>query len=105
MSTRKIILEKTRRDCMTSDEAKEILMLIGQYYPSFERGEIEQVRFKLKTWHEQIVKWDYERTKQKLEDYVLNNKFPPSLSEIKPREQVKYSIKEKLKEIYGEAYD
>lgn len=90
---------------MTSDEAKEILKTIGQYYPSFERGEVEQVRFKMKVWHKQIVEWDYENTKQKLETYALNNKFPPSLSEIKPREQVKYSIKEQLKEIYGDMYD
>ena len=90
---------------MKDEEAISLLQEIDAFYPNFTGRDIEQARFKLRLWKEKMLDWDYGETKKKLDAYILENEFPPRIADIKPHTQVKYSIKDQLKEIYGERID
>ena len=90
---------------MTNKEAARILAQIDNFYPNFMKGEPEKVKFKMKSWRDVMIHWDYEATKQRLDEYILDSPYPPKISDIKPHTQVKYSIKDQLDEIYGDLDD
>jgi len=90
---------------MTNKEVAKILAQIGNFYPNFTRGDAGKVKFKMQSWRDVMIHWDYEATKQRLDEYILDSPYPPKISDIKPHTQVKYSIKDQLDEIYGERSD
>lgn len=90
---------------MTNKEVAKLLTQIDNFYPSFTRGDAEKVKFKVKSWRDVMIDWNYEATKKKLDAYILDSPYPPRISDIKPVEQVKYSLKDQLDEIYGERID
>lgn len=90
---------------MTNKEVARILAQIDSFYPNFMKGESEKVKLKVQLWRDVMIHWDYEATKQRLDEYILDSPYPPKISDIKPHTQVKYSIKDQLEEIYGERND
>ena len=90
---------------MTKNEAIEILRLIEGAYPHFMKGTEEQVQSKVKVWMYHLEKMDCERTLENVHEHIASSEYAPSIADIKPHTQVKYSIKDQLEEIYGERND
>lgn len=60
-------------------EAKEILVDIQRLFPHFNKNrDIEVAR----TWIRLLQKGDYERTKRKLDEYVIESSYPPNVADI-----------------------
>lgn len=74
---------------MEFNQAKEILENIYIMYPNFNRKDIDNFD---KIWLRKLMLGDFERTKQKLDEYLLNNQFPPTLADILVRKPVEYTI-------------
>ena len=60
-------------------EAKEIFIDVQRLYPHFNKDrDIEVAR----TWIRLLQKGDYEKTKRKLDEYVIESSYPPNVADI-----------------------
>ena len=64
-------------------EAKEILVDIQRLFPHFNKNRDVEVA---KTWIRLLQKGDYERTKRKLDEYVIESSYPPNVADILVKE-------------------
>lgn len=90
---------------MNQNQAREILNDISAYFPNFLLGRDEVVKKRVELWAKELIQMDYEKVKKNLTDYKNRSSYPPTIADIRPKVQKTYSIKEQMKEIYGEAYD
>lgn len=56
-----------------------ILGVIAAAYPAFKIDNVMQV----KIWHESLKDYDYEQIKMAVQKHILENKWPPSIAEVR----------------------
>ncbi|MFT2142282.1 hypothetical protein [Mammaliicoccus sciuri] len=62
---------------MTREEANEIVKLIATVFTN-----MNFTKEKAITWIDIVEKGNYKKTKRKLENYIENNKYPPTISDF-----------------------
>ena len=91
---------------MTREEANEIVKLIATMYSN-----ISFSREKMITWIDIVEKGNYKKTKAKLENYIENNKYPPTISdflvkdEYNPADDYKKKIEQDRQKVQEEMND
>jgi|GEM_PF-6455207 hypothetical protein len=69
---------------MTREELKNIFKLLVNVYPNFEVSSE-----KLNIWYEFLKDNDYQSVLNNTKEYVLSNRFPPSIADLnKKRESI-----------------
>jgi len=64
---------------MDFNQAKEIMNDIYTFYPNFNSRGIEDFD---KKWIKKLMSGDYDKTRRKTDEYLENNKFPPTLADV-----------------------
>ena len=91
---------------MTREEANEIVKLIATVF-----NNINFTKEKATTWIDIIEKGNYKKTKRKLENYIENNKYPPTISdflvkdEYNPADDYKKKIERDKQKVQEEMND
>lgn len=68
---------------MNKSQAIEIYEMIITMYPKFNSGESTESRKRFAvTWINQIMRGDYKRTKEKLENHLIESVYPPKLADF-----------------------
>lgn len=62
---------------MTREEANEIVKLIATVFTN-----MNFTKEKAITWIDIVEKGNYKKTKRKLDNYIENNKYPPTISDF-----------------------
>ncbi|MCP1288297.1 hypothetical protein NK211_13005 [Mammaliicoccus sciuri] len=62
---------------MTREEANEIVKLIYTVFTN-----MNFTKEKAKAWIDIVEKGNYQKTKRKLDNYIENNKYPPTISDF-----------------------
>lgn len=70
---------------MDLKQAKEIMSIVYDSFPNINRNQSETFN---KTWLRAIVKGDYTKTLRKLEEYCMNNKYPPAIADFLVKDSV-----------------
>lgn len=65
---------------MNREQTKEVFKIIKSVYPTFEVSSE-----KLDVWSKLLREQDYEAVINNTEGYVLNNKFPPTITDIREK--------------------
>ncbi|MEC1551557.1 replicative helicase loader/inhibitor [Bacillus haynesii] len=82
---------------MEVNQAMEILQRIAAAYTKFDlTGDVGKKRIEL--WIDHLSKLPYEPVLAKVDEHILNNRFPPSIAEIKVRQPEKNEFLAKQKE-------
>jgi hypothetical protein len=68
---------------MTRDELKNIFKLLVNVYPNFEVSSE-----KLNIWYEFLKNNDYQSVLNNTKEYVLTNRFPPSIADLNKGESL-----------------
>ena len=91
---------------MTREEANEIVKLIATVF-----NNISFTKEKATTWIDIIEKGNYKKTKRKLDNYIENNKYPPTISdflvkdEYNPADDYKKKIEQDRQKVQEEMND
>lgn len=79
---------------MTKRQVGELLKFLNDIYPN-----VEVTQSRLDTWHKFMKDQNPATVMQKAENYVINNKFPPTVADlitIKPKKSVSQKRHEKM---------
>ncbi|WP_227394218.1 replicative helicase loader/inhibitor [Jeotgalibacillus aurantiacus] len=63
---------------MTKREVLDLFNAIASVYPAFGWDQV-----KLDQWHRLLKDQDFESTQQALDSYMLDNRFPPTIADIR----------------------
>lgn len=90
---------------MERNQAREIIQMIEGVYPNFTKGNPEVVKMRIKIWGEQLMTWDYERTKKRLLEHIETSPYVPTIADVKPYEHKFDDIVTKINRVYEDDSD
>ncbi len=87
---------------MKKEEAEDMLVTIEAHYPMFMNGRPEVLKKRVEVWVYRLMEMDYEKAKNKLDEYINSDTYPPTIADIKPYEFEFDSVQAKLDALYNE---
>lgn len=67
---------------MTKEECKNIIEILNGVYPNFLNGRKLEIVFK--AWYRYLKDSNYEDTMCNLDEWIVENTYPPTIRDIRP---------------------